>query len=235
MYLSLLKINTNLEPSRNWFNNIYEVHHRLWMAFPKSEQEKVDPFFLGTWTQQVKKSTIQRDELGFLFRIERDADPRIIVQSKLKPNWEYAFQNADWLLKPETKPIVRIFETSYSRGEKYKFRIVANPTVKRNAKRVSLKDQGEQLAWFYKKSTEIGSKILEINVTESNLHIFKDIKHLNSKNNQITLFSVTYEGILEVATQESLSNAVIKGIGPAKGFGCGLLSLSSVSTKETKT
>ncbi|MGH9434270.1 MAG: type I-E CRISPR-associated protein Cas6/Cse3/CasE, partial [Terriglobia bacterium] len=50
----------------------------------------------------------------------------ILVQSAVKPDWEYAFHNACYLLAapPEVKP----FDPCFTGGQRLRFRLVANPT-----------------------------------------------------------------------------------------------------------
>ena len=42
----------------------------------------------------------------------------------------------------------------------------------------------------------------------------------------LTLFGVRFDGVLAVTDPDALTGAVRQGIGPAKGFGFGLLSLA---------
>jgi len=43
----------------------------------------------------------------------------------------------------------------------------------------------------------------------------------------VTLATATFEGHLTVEAPEALRAALIGGIGPAKGYGCGLLTLAT--------
>lgn len=52
-------------------------------------------------------------------------------------------------------------------------------------------------------------------------------KH-NGGNKEQTLFAVLFEGVLQVTDPDKLRIAVGAGIGSAKGFGFGLLSLAPV-------
>jgi CRISPR system Cascade subunit CasE len=42
----------------------------------------------------------------------------------------------------------------------------------------------------------------------------------------VTLSTAVFEGRLEVAEPDALRSALTRGIGPAKGYGCGLLTLA---------
>lgn len=128
MFLSQLIVNADGgsdHPGNQWIRNVYRVHQRLWMAFPDSEARANDPFFLGPWgipEGQGAKPT--RDRAGFLFRIESDGTPRILVQSAQRPDWDYAFQNAPYLLSGPPK--LREFDPIPESGRAYRFRLLAN-------------------------------------------------------------------------------------------------------------
>lgn len=130
MFLSLLHVNVGGDPEhpnpgRKWLGDVYHVHQRLWMAFPDEDRRTTDPFFLGTWDgPAIREPKPTRREAGFLFRIERDGSPRILVQSAQCPDWGYAFQNAPYLLACDPK--VRQFDPVPQRDEVYRFRLVAN-------------------------------------------------------------------------------------------------------------
>jgi hypothetical protein len=128
MFLSLLHVNVGRDPdhpARKWLADIYRVHQRLWMAFADDRRRDEDPFFLGVWDgPSLPERKPQRREAGFLFRIERDGCPRILVQSVEEPKWVYAFQNAPYLLA--RKPDVKKSDPSPLRNASYRFRLLAN-------------------------------------------------------------------------------------------------------------
>lgn len=134
MFLSLLHVNVGNDPNRprpgrQWLRDIYRVHQRLWMAFPDAQRRAEDPFFLGAWDgPTMPEPKPKRREAGFLFRIERDGDPRILVQSAQRPDWEYAFQNAPHLLArdPDRRYKVREFDPAPRLDRPYRFRLLAN-------------------------------------------------------------------------------------------------------------
>src|SRR5438876_483640 len=121
MFLSLLHVNVGNDPDypgRRWLRDVYRVHQRLWMAFPDAARRDEDPFFLGTWDgPSIASPKPKRREAGFLFRIERDGSARILVQSVQRPSWEYAFQNAPYLLQSD--PQMREFDPTPRRDQAY--------------------------------------------------------------------------------------------------------------------
>ncbi|HOZ47506.1 MAG TPA: type I-E CRISPR-associated protein Cas6/Cse3/CasE [Candidatus Hydrogenedentes bacterium] len=155
MYLSHLLIDVGANPDRPrpgrlWLRNIYHVHQRLCMAFPKAERVHEDPLFLKPYApgdfpedrheaQQEPAEigcetlkhvhALRSPESGFLFRIDPlPTGAAILVLSAAEPNWEYAFQNARMLLAAEAE--VREYCPAYSVGEKLRFRILMNLSKK---------------------------------------------------------------------------------------------------------
>jgi len=138
MFLSLLHVNVGNDPDRpapgrSWLRDIYGVHQRLWMAFPDARRSEKDPFFLATWEGPgVSEPKPKRSDAGFLFRIERDGQPRILIQSAQWPDWEYAFQNAPYLL---TSCDRLQFDPAPRLDQAYRFRLLANVVTRKTAER----------------------------------------------------------------------------------------------------
>lgn len=84
---------------------------------------KFEAMKISSETSTIKQVYTRRtDTDGFLFRIDphpESGSSIILVQSAAKPNWAYAFQNAEALLKAE--PEVRKFEPQIKTGEKRRF------------------------------------------------------------------------------------------------------------------
>jgi hypothetical protein len=102
MYLACLRLNRSRRAVL-WASNPYRVHQRLLIAY--------------------------EGEPRLLFRIEDLNDGvQILVQSSLPPDWERAFADFPVLAEP---PQYRSFEPRLSHGGSYRFRLLANPTVKK--------------------------------------------------------------------------------------------------------
>ena len=96
---------------------------------------------------------VKRDErCGFLFRVEPAQPPVILVQSAEEPRWDYAFGNAGFLLA--RPPQVKAFQPQFAAGQVWRFRLRANPTVKRQKKRHGLTSEDEQRAWLQRKGID---------------------------------------------------------------------------------
>lgn len=203
MYLSKICLNSS-RLAIQWAANPYRIHQRLKIAC------EGDP--------------------RLLFRVE-ETDPivKILVQSHHEPDWQLAFSRFPVLLKEVE---YRHFEPRLSAGGRYRFRLLANPTVKKTVKesdqdrktRLGLLKEPEQLAWLQRKLSDCGAKLNEYLIIPRGLQYSH--KNPSKDSARQTHLAVLYEGILEVLEPEKLLKALETGIGPAKGYGFGLLSLA---------
>jgi CRISPR system Cascade subunit CasE len=155
-----------------------------------------------------------------LFRIEYTPErPQIVVQSHLEPVWEYAFGdleqvNAKWQVQP--------FEPELQLGARYRFQLLANPTYKKNGKRWGIRYEKDLVEWLNRKLRAAGASLIACSVRPIGfIKSFKDMEPERAQQH----WAVWFVGELRVEDAECLRRAVENGIGPAKGYGFGLLSL----------
>ena len=261
MYLSCLLIDVgdnpdHPRPGRLWLRNLYHVHQRLCMAFPSEQRIGKDPQFLEPWdpadfpeqrhladrpTREVGPDVLrqvhsQRDRCrGFLFRIDPQPCGRavILVQSGLKPDWGYAFQNASYLLA--APPEAKSFDPCFGEGECFRFRLVANPTRKidtksgpdrcrRNGRRVPVPTD-QLYEWLALRAEAAGFSVDKDSITIQPGYIY--VSNPRNGNGQ-RLRSAQYDGTLRITNAPCFQETVVRGIGSAKAFGFGLLSLARV-------
>jgi CRISPR system Cascade subunit CasE len=240
MFLSQLLVNIGDDPDKprpgmEWIKHTYRVHQRIWMAFPDAQQLNADPFFLGEWSAGGAKP--KRIDAGFLFRIEPDRPTRILVQSVQRPNWEYAFQNAPYLLRE--LPAEREFDPDYRVGQRFRFRLVML-MVKRRSKKHRQEDPRAKLevpiqctvdgrpdpeygAWRDRLREASGVHGFEIN----DLRVQPN-RSLRMKDKQGSFNAAIFDGVLTCTDSSRLTSAVINGVGRGKAFGMGLLSLAAL-------
>jgi len=258
MYLSCLLIDVGDNPDRPrpgrlWLRNIYHVHQRLCMAFPSAPRRADDADFLEPFDPQHfgagQVHVVRGSHAGFLFRIDPKPGGRavIVVQSAVRPDWEYAFRNAGYLLA--CAPQAKQFHPSFQVNQRLRFRLVANPTKKigtlskderqakkegRNGSRVPVRP--EQLhEWLARRAALAGFLVEQdaVSIQPGYVYVKKpngDGSHDDGKKpNSGRRRSVRYEGTLTVTDPATFKNALVRGIGPAKAFGFGLLSVAPVS------
>lgn len=193
------------------------------------QRETADPYNLHRTLMQAFGPN--REQAGVLHRL--DTNPRtggilLLVQSQTAPNWQPLAQKA-YLLPADPfsgleNPAVKPVNLALQVGQILRFRLVANPTVKKkrdgkkHSNRVPLVREDRQLAWLHKRAADNGFRILQAAVSQA--------QQQTSRKKGITLYTVQYDGRLQITDAETFQTAVRTGIGPAKAFGCGLLSLA---------
>jgi CRISPR system Cascade subunit CasE len=212
MYLSRLILNPRNRAVQRELANPYELHRTLMRGYPDDlpEDERV------------------------LFRIETDPQsgiPTVLAQSQTAPDWsdlttwdDYLLPEVQWPPSVFNNPATKQFDLPLQTGQMLAFRLRANPTVKREGSRHGLYDEEDQRAWLDRKGRRGGFDVRRLTVIkEGNAYAW--IKR-NGKTRKLTHFAVRFDGILEVTEPDVLRETVKTGIGPAKGFGFGLLSLA---------
>lgn len=207
MYLSKLSLDPKSRQAQAEISNRYELHRTLTAQFSEDK----------------------REEIALLYRVElpNHTDDAIIllVQSQVEPNWRSLLDAKLLISQPEIKQ----FEVSFVEGSSYYFRILANPTMRRSqvegkGKRVGLYTPQEQREWLLRKANHGGFQILATDIRD--LGLIESTKRKNNKSFYIRHLAVQFDGLLQVCHPGKFSSALINGIGSAKAFGFGLLSLA---------
>ena len=155
-----------------------------------------------------------------LFRVEYSPQsPLIVVQSHVEPVWDYGFGdleqvNAKWQVQP--------FELELQLGAHYRFRLLANPTYKKNGKRWGIRYEKDQVEWLNRKLRDAGASLIACSVRP--IGFIKSFKVKEPERAQ-QHWAVWFVGELRTDDAECLRRAVENGMGPAKGYGFGLLSM----------
>lgn len=210
MYLSRLKLNQARRSARELLLNPYLLHQAVYRAFP--DKEDGGP---GRVLYRVDES-------------KRSNSFYLLVQSDKEPNWQKADFLTDCLAEP---PKQKILAPSFNVGQTLYFRLRANPSVKKqeegkkNGRRLGLLQEEDQLRWLKQKGESGGFALSSCDtVTEGVIQSEQG----NPDKKQLRHFAVRFDGILRVMDAELFRKSVEEGIGPAKGFGFGLLSVASV-------
>jgi CRISPR system Cascade subunit CasE len=209
LYLTRLTLNPRSREARRDAASAYELHCTLRTRL------------FGDTPQEAGRA---------LFRVERDADTGIstvLIQSHLAPNVA-ALPSGYWLHPPEVRSDYAEKLQAIATGQYLRFRLLANPTVKRkNAEgkpaRYGIYKETEQRDWLARKLADNGAKLIDFSVNRLAVQNFR--KHNGNEKPQ-THFAVRFDGILQVVDPDKLRAAIAGGIGSAKGYGFGLLSLA---------
>ncbi len=226
MYLSRLVLNPHSRQVQHELADPYEMHRTISKAFPKS-------------TFHIDR----RDDnsAGVLFRVDihpLTGIPIVLVQSNVEPNWSFlALTKMNYLLvegdstMDKKNPTVKPISVELKADQVLAFRLRGNPTVKKDrtgekqGHRIGLVNKEDQLAWLRRKINEAGGTVLSADLTREAYECGKLFVEKENKR-RMHFISVQFDGILRVNDPNKFVRAVRAGVGSAKGFGFGLLSLA---------
>ena len=210
-YLTRLILNPRNRQAQREITDPYNLHRTILRAFG-SERKKAE--------------ALHRLEIN-----SRNGQITLLVQSAIAPDWNH-LTTTGYLLPPgavnvSDNPAVKEVNLSLQEGQTLRFRLLANPTIKKvrrdengkhlNSNRVPLMREEKQLEWLHKRASDNGFKILQVNINQG--------QKQTSRKKKITLYTVQFDGHLQIINTNKFKIAVQQGIGPSKAFGCGLLSL----------
>lgn len=200
MYLTRLRLDPRSAQARRDLSEPYEMHRTLMRAFVR-DAEQVPPRIL--WRAEPTAAW---------------SEPVVLVQAQEPADWSVLEALPHYLKgSAETRDISP--EGWLQPEQCYRFRLFANPTVTRDGKRQGLVSEEAQLGWLTRQGERHGFAVEAALVTNS--------QQLRSRkqDSRICVLQACFEGRLRVRDAIALAQALRTGIGPAKAFGCGLMSL----------
>lgn len=245
-------------PGRLWLRNIYHVHQRLCMAFPMPEQRAGDPYFLqpfdpqrfqrpkllfridpATATDGARAHILVQSEIepdwDYAFKnapflaappVFRAFDPNFAQAQRLR--YRILINLSKKSRRPED---IRELDKTDTNGR-----------PRTQAKRVDWKWQPDEdpeeavRAWFAEKALRNGFNPLQCNLLRLHWVIGyrpksksqRDESEDNHSGQRMKFRAALLEGTLEVNDEKTFTEAMTTGIGAAKAFGFGLLSVAAL-------
>lgn len=181
-----------------------------------------------------------------LWRLDSD-HPRhtLYVSSPHKPDFAHLIEQAGWESSPGQTTEYSKFLQRVTNGSEWLFRLQANPTkAVRNSEAghrsrgtiIPLITEDQQIAWLLSRAPHHGFTIatgmlpgketdehLDLRVLENVEQVL--YKQETSVHRKVTLRKTIFEGRLTVTDEMALRRALVEGIGRAKSYGFGLLTL----------
>lgn len=138
-------------------------------------------------------------------------------------------------------------------GQRWGFRVCVNPTFRKASQRdrqgrkkiLAHVTQDQQLQWLLDRAEQNGFAVLKSLDLGGDLPILEDdsglrrdgetlmiqgiersVEEFRRQDSRVTLSSATFDGVLEVTDSQALRSLLVNGIGRAKAYGCGLMTLS---------
>ena len=221
MFLHRIHLDPRCREARRDLADPYQLHATLCRAFSPSEQKCPEGEVL--WRHEPETGS--------------DGYPRLLVQSRTIPNWD-GIGVKGWLAHADL-PIdlkSRLKLDALIVGQRFRFRLRANPCVTRNGKRLGLLQLLEQERWIQRKGqshgfvlpqlpsvdlSETGQERVDVQVSQERM-----LSGRQHHGNTIRIFSVLYDGVMTVTDADAFVKVLQAGIGHGKALGLGLLSVA---------
>ena len=227
MYLSRLLLNSRSADVRRDFRNIHDVHRRVLAAFPDLEL--------------IEKA---RKEFEILFRVDTSAEGNLslLVQSLTMPDWSClpsGYLQDCFEPNPASTELATLLQRIQP-GLRLRFRLRVNATKRlrsdsdKRGKRVELVGAENLVAWLNRKAAAAG---FELCIRDSNaatpavakyaVRVTREGKVRGHRSGVVLTFGSTlFDGDLVVTNAAAFCDALKAGLGSAKAYGFGLLSVA---------
>lgn len=224
MFLHRIHLDPRCREARRDLADPYQLHATLCRAFSPPEQKCPEGEIL--WRLEPESGS--------------DGYPRVLVQSRTIPDWA-GIGVKGWLVKADP-PIDlkhRLKLDALTTGQRFRFRLRANPCVTRNGKRLGLLQLGDQEQWIKRKGllhgfilpqpssfdlSEAEQERVDVRVSQDQM-----LSGRQNHGNSIRIFSVLYDGVMTVTDASAFVKVLQTGIGHGKALGLGLLSVAPIA------
>ena len=234
MHLTRFRLNTARSGARRLLSSPQTMHAAVMSSFP-------DALPSDTSTSRV------------LWRVDRNARAEVFlcIVSPTAPDLTHMAEQAGWPTAPtwQTHDYAP-FLARLTKGDTWAFRLTANPvhSIRRKdgepTKPTAHITPRHQMGWLLQRQEAAGFRILEkppeqrrlpegdeyeLTVHDRRDRSFSKADQENTrKKHHVSLVTATFDGRLGVGDPEALRRTLTTGLGRAKAYGCGLMTLAPV-------
>lgn len=218
MFMTRIPLNRRRRGAVKLLGNRHAMHAAVMSAFPP-----------GTATDTAEGRVLWRVDT-------RGEATELLIVSPAKPCLAHVVEQAGWTGSEWETREYADFLARLSENREYLFRFTGNPTHRMTTAAGRKQIVGHvtnehQRSWFLEKiaqhgfvvasgSSDVGGE--ELVLRERDTAVF------SRQSRRVTLVTAAFEGRLRVTDVELARHALTHGIGRAKGYGCGLLTLMPV-------
>lgn len=237
MYLTRFRVNTGRSEARRLLGSPHRTHGAVNASFP---------------TPPARDGSGPR----VLWRVDRNtpSETLLYIVSPTRPDLTHLVEQAGWPASDEpgwTTFMYADFLTALHPGDTWGFRLTANPVhnirhehLKEGdpTKRAAHKTPRHQMTWLLKRQEQAGFEIVQKPVERRLLPrgdkyelIVRDQVPLRfhrtparTGRDDVQITRVTFDGRLRVTDADLFRRTLTHGLGKAKAYGCGLMTLAAV-------
>jgi CRISPR system Cascade subunit CasE len=217
MYLTQFEINAARRGARALLSSPQRMHAAVLSSFTAAEREPTPGGRI-------------------LWRVDQRGNQTLLyLASPHRPDLTNLAEQAGWPTKQTWRigDYARLLD-QLTTDDQWAFRLTANPVRNGRKTENSARTQrlghvtaAQQQTWLLDRTGKHGFTVNTGDHKEPDL-IVRDrhIHNFSRAGRTVTLATATFEGRLTVTDPDALRAALTRGIGPAKGYGCGLLTLA---------
>jgi CRISPR system Cascade subunit CasE len=193
-----------------------------------------------------------------LWRLEAETSHRmtVLVLTTSTPSWEHLIEQAGWTSSDEPQALVRSYQPlldRVERGREFAFRLRANPVsssrkpdkptaaqekhlaqTRPRGVRVPHRTAAHQLNWLSEHVNRWGFELAvthagdpDVLVAARDRLVFTKTDGVNKQ--RVVLSTATFAGRIRVCDPAVARGSLLSGVGPARAYGCGLITLAPLS------
>lgn len=218
MYLARIWLNHHKREARKLLASPQAMHAAVLSSFPPADAVE------------------REDGARVLWRVDATPKPALYIASPRLPDVGHLQRQAGWET-PEGGAVRPYgpFLDSIVDGGRYAFRLTANPThavrlaPDEPSRRMGHVTVAQQRRWLLDRMRGKGFAVAETAAGEADVIVgARVVRTFRRGAGTVTLATATFDGVLDVVDAGVFRRALVAGIGPAKGYGCGLMTVVPV-------
>lgn len=202
------------------------------LASPQAMHAAVMAAFPGRLADRTSERVLWRLDAGV-------GEAMLYVVSPEPPDFTHLIEQAGWPTLPtwESRDYAPLLDR-LAVAQRWNFRLTANPTRARPPKEGAPSQRfghvtvAQQQSWLVSRAARAGFELPVVAAADGekrpeNGVVVRDrsLERFRRGDGTVTLSRATFEGQLTVVDPAALRETLIGGLGPAKAYGCGLLTL----------
>jgi len=212
MFLTRFAVNPARRGAQKLLGSPHAMHAAVMSSFPP---EVLEPTDAGR----------------VLWRVDRGSTAtHLFVLSPALPDLTHLVEQAGWPLTAtwDTRPYAP-FLHRLADGQIWAFRLRANPVkaAKDVGKIVGHLTAEQQSAWLSARASSNGFRILQSTQGTPALSVSeREKQQFRRGDDRVTLVTARFDGVLQITDVSAFRSVLARGLGRAKGYGCGLMTLA---------
>lgn len=215
MFLTKMPLNPARRGARKLLASPQSMHAAVLAGFPPDTSDK---------------------EGRALWRVDQPEkhDVSLLIVSPREPDLTHLVEQAGWQTGQmwQTRSYTPLLER-ITAGQRWSFRLTANPVhnIRKegwsDTKPVGHVTVKQQEQWLLDRAERLGFSVPDGPETEAAFAVTsRNSLVFNKSGHRVTISTATFDGVLDVVDPKAFVSTLVVGVGRAKAYGCGLLTIA---------